>query len=268
MADPRRIHSVESRLAHDLSWDAAPRSGDDERLRRLVVGAAAGSVGLGAAWLMLRSHLSMKLLGVTVVTATVTATTASLMTASAPIRPVHVAAIELGAGEEPPTATRRDRVAAVPTELPTPAAVPGPTSTHEPVGRSLESAPRPSARPHVTPSAAALLEAANAARARGDETAALGSYAALLEHHPDSREAEVGCVAHGRMLRARRDVVGAEKIFARCVAAHPDGALLETALVGRADALEALGRGAEARRVWAELLRRFPDSLHAERARR
>lgn len=117
------------------------------------------------------------------------------------------------------------------------------------------------------PSAAQLLERANAARRRGDSERALKLYASLLSRHAGSREAQTALVARGRL---RLDRLGAPESavadFERYLRDHPRGPLAREAAVGRARAWRAAGRDAAERDAWAYVLERYPESIHAATA--
>ncbi|MFO0631838.1 MAG: tetratricopeptide repeat protein [Nannocystaceae bacterium] len=257
------LRSIEGRLHRDLRVDAASQPGDDARLQRMVTGAVAGTVGLGALWLALRSSAGLKLGAVVVATATATASAATWLAT----RPTAEHAQVVTRADEPaaagPAGTAADvAIATPPATLPpvvAPAPAPAPTTT---------AAVAPRAATRAEPSSAELLTAANAARADRELERAASLYRALQQRWPDSREAAVGCVALGRLQLDRDDAAAAAETFARCVTQHPRGAVVEQAWVGRAEALDALGHDASAREAWSELLRRFPDSLFAARARK
>lgn len=258
------MRSIENRLHRDLVVDTAAQAGDDERLQRIVTGAVAGGVGLGALWLALRSSAGLKLGTVVVATATATASAATWL-ATRPAEPrasVVSASAPVGERVPPPSAPDAAPVpATLPLPSPVPAAVPSPASA------AVATPSRATVRTESS-SPAAVLEAANGARADRDFARATALYRTLQQRWPESRESAVGCVALGRLLLDRDDADAAADTFARCVAQHPRGPVVEQAWVGRAEALEALGRDASARQAWSELLRRFPDSLYAGKARR
>ena len=115
-------------------------------------------------------------------------------------------------------------------------------------------------------SARDLLEAATAARARGEGRRAADLFRRLQVLHPGTGEARVALVAAGQLLLDQRDFWGALTAFDAYRAQAPAGPLLEEALDGAARSLAGLQRFDEELNVWRELTTRFPRSAYLPRA--
>jgi outer membrane protein assembly factor BamD (BamD/ComL family) len=117
----------------------------------------------------------------------------------------------------------------------------------------------------VEPTAASLLQGANAARSRGQIEQAASLLRELQQRFPGSPEATLSHVSLGKLLMLRGSSEAALREFSTYLTRG--GPLEEEALVGRAQALGAMGRLGEERGTWEALLTRFPNSVYAPRAR-
>jgi outer membrane protein assembly factor BamD (BamD/ComL family) len=117
----------------------------------------------------------------------------------------------------------------------------------------------------VEPTAASLLQGANAARSRGQIEQAVSLLRALQQRFPGSPEATLSHVSLGKLLMLRGFAEAALQQFSTYLTIG--GPLEEEALVGRAQALGAMGRPREERGTWESLVTRFPNSIYAARAR-
>jgi hypothetical protein len=143
--------------------------------------------------------------------------------------------------------------------------------TAEPPDRAMDQPARPppsaafAAAEPVEPTAASLLQGANAARSRGQIEQAVSLLRELQQRFPGSPEATLSHVSLGKLLMLRGLSEAALREFSTYLT--QGGPLEEEALVGRAQALGALGRLGEERGTWEALVTRFPNSVYAPRAR-
>lgn len=242
-----------------------PRPGDAELLSRLVEGALATSAS-PAASPAAKSAGGLKLI---LGGAGVGAVLLALGLAAQPA--------ESTARAESPTPVR----AAEPTRPPAPPApLPPAPEAYSPAPPPVQtSAPPPELAPVATPtpasepsakqgpSAAQLLEQANAARRRGESERALNTYANLIQRFPRSREAQTALVARGRLqLDLLAAPAAAAADFARYLERHPSGALAREAALGRAKAWRAAGdRNAECEAL-RYVVEHYPGTVHAATA--
>jgi TolA-binding protein len=113
--------------------------------------------------------------------------------------------------------------------------------------------------------APALYAAAKQARRSGKFALASSKFLLLQRRFPASAEAQVSRVLLGGSLLASGNPVSALAQYDAYL--QRGGPMTLEALVGRARALAALGRTAEERTVWQTVVRRYPKSVHAARAR-
>ncbi|MEC7520893.1 MAG: FecR family protein [Myxococcota bacterium] len=125
--------------------------------------------------------------------------------------------------------------------------------------------PRPSTRRPRGPSADALWERADAARAGGDPSDAAAALRRLLAEHPRDARSAMAAVTLGRLALRRLDQPAeAAEALARALALGLPGALAEDARAMRVEALTRAGRATEARAAAAEYHDRHPDGRWAE----
>jgi outer membrane protein assembly factor BamD (BamD/ComL family) len=115
-------------------------------------------------------------------------------------------------------------------------------------------------------SAAALFDAASAARRRGNTVEAAGLYRDLESRFPASAEARLSIALVARMQLDLGEASEAAAGFGSYLATG-DRALREEAMAGRALAFQRLGRAADEMEGWRELLRAYPASAYAKVAR-
>jgi TolA-binding protein len=154
-------------------------------------------------------------------------------------------AAELGDESEPATPAIEDGAE------PEPAPRDGPSST---AGRNATKVTDP----------AALLVQARARLGEGDERGAAKAYAALLDAHPGSAEAQAARMSLGRLRLAGGRPKAALGLFERYL--QRGGPLAEEALWGKVQALAALERPAALNAAVDELVREFPRSVYRSRA--
>jgi Tetratricopeptide repeat len=114
---------------------------------------------------------------------------------------------------------------------------------------------------------ATLLLQARAQLGEGDERGAAKAYAALLEAHPGSAEAQAARMSLGRLRLGAGRPKAALALFERYL--QRGGPLAEEALWGKIQALDALGRPPKAKALSTaidQLVREFPNSVYRERA--
>jgi TolA-binding protein len=233
--------AIEQALAAALRQDKAPRSGDDEMLRRLVERVAqtpapaprrfvnahttpvigAGFVGAAALIAIAMHH----------------ATPVAHVSASTPFTAAPIV--------EAPAVTIAETLIA-----------PAPI---EPV-KAVSAQPQPTA--------SQLFTRANELRREGHDGEAATTYRALQQRYPSSPEAVASHMTLGRLLLDRRhDPASALGEFDRYLATRVHGELREEALIGRAISLEQLTRDDEEKLAWQALLTEFPGSMYADQAR-
>lgn len=135
-----------------------------------------------------------------------------------------------------------------------------------PSSRPEASAPAPVTG--VVESPAALRDAADEARARGDLPAAERLLSRLLAEHSTSPLATSAAFSLGRIQSARGNFAAAARSFETLRRRAPGGPLAEDALAEAANAWALAGQSAQARSLSAEYLGRYPGGPHAERMRR
>jgi TolA-binding protein len=151
------------------------------------------------------------------------------------------------------------RASEPPLESPPPVVVP-------PEAQIAATRPQPRRAPPVSvPSAPALFEHANQARARGDRSAATSLYRELEARFPTTPEARVSFFSLGEMLLGEGDARGALGQFREYLRAG-DATLSEEALVRAARACQQLGRTDEEISLWRRLLADSPRSDYRWRA--
>jgi ferric-dicitrate binding protein FerR (iron transport regulator) len=123
-------------------------------------------------------------------------------------------------------------------------------------------APPPTAARPGAGGAASLLDAARAARARGDVAEAARAYRAILGEHPGSKEASAATLSLAEIELGRGHDREALALFDRYLAGG--AALALEARYGRIRALERLGRGEDAKAARASFVRDYPGSPQAE----
>jgi TolA-binding protein len=160
-----------------------------------------------------------------------------------------------------------------------------PRSTHRPAEAPLDPQPPPEAPPLETPppaavpavpavrrapppaapSASALFQRANQARAGGDRVAAAALYRQLQVRHPATPEARLSFYSLGEMLLGTGDARAALGQFREYLRGGDD-TLAEEALVRAARACQQLGQTGEEVSLWRRLLDDFPRSDYRWRA--
>ncbi len=135
----------------------------------------------------------------------------------------------------------------------------------QPAPESATAAPAPTA---AADSPAQLVEAADAARARGDLPAAEHALRQVLALHPSSPQATSAAFTLGRIQRARGEFAAAARTFESLRQHAPAGPLAEDALAEAANAWALAGQSGDARSLADQYLARYPRGPHAERMRR
>jgi hypothetical protein len=148
-------------------------------------------------------------------------------------------------GEAPPPASA--------TPQPPPVSEPPPPPT-----RATERASKPTTDP------AALLVQARGRLGEGDEAGAAKAYAALIEAHPSSAEAQAARVSLGQLRLAAGRHKAALALFERYL--QRGGPLAEEARWGEIQALAALGRDEALAAAVDRLVREEPRSVYRTRA--
>lgn len=148
-------------------------------------------------------------------------------------------------GEAPPPASA--------TPQPPPVSEPPPPPT-----RTTERASKPTTDP------AALLVQARGRLGEGDEAGAAKAYAALIEGHPSSAEAQAARVSLGQLRLAAGRHKAALALFERYL--QRGGPLAEEARWGEIQALAALGRDEALAAAVDRLVREEPRSVYRTRA--
>jgi ferric-dicitrate binding protein FerR (iron transport regulator) len=124
------------------------------------------------------------------------------------------------------------------------------------------------ARPVPGPTAAELLEAAQALRSSRDWAGAAAAYDAILRRHGASTEARSAAISSATIkLDHLGDTAGALRLFDGYLARHGTGALAQEAAWGRCRSLRGLGRAAEERAALRAFLAGHPSALEADQAR-
>lgn len=130
--------------------------------------------------------------------------------------------------------------------------------------RARPSRPRTSPKPTVAPTPGELLQQARARLSKGDDDGAAKAYAALIEAHPGSAEAQSARVSLGQLRLAAGRAKAAASLFSRYL--ERGGPLAQEALWGKVQAAAALGRREALAAAVDELVRRFPGSVYRTRA--
>jgi hypothetical protein len=175
-------------------------------------------------------------------------------------------------------ASPRRRVVAAPPLLPLarPRPVPRPPAPRlEPPPPPAEAPPAPTTEPALSPSrpppapaapsASALFQRANRARAGGDPASASALYRELQARYPATPEARLSFYSLGEMLLAAGDSRAALGQFREYLRAGDD-TLAEEALVRAARACQQLGQTGDEVSLWRRLLADFPRSDYRWRA--
>lgn len=177
---------------------------------------------------------------------------------------------ELRVGSEPTTVAMRDSDGEPAVEIldDAPPAPAGPAKTRKP-SAPLPEAPPPSADPSPEgPSVDALLDTADAARARGDLEAAAAALREVVTEHRDDPRAYATGFSLAKVERARGRHGAAARAFAAVATRSPKGALAEDARAESAIAYFDAGEHDRAREAGTDYLARHPGGAHAGRIER